>query len=527
MTAWDTALLFLARLMRDGPESAPHEEAIAFFLSGEIDAARRWCWEEISLRGLAPFSEAEENAIRGRFFTADYAYRDAIALFRSRGEFDFRLFSRYDGLFTDLGRALLYNGGGSQEEGAALFARWEAEAAPDDAQRDACIWYIIEMELNTSMEKGIARLEQWADKWHDGDYFADLYDRAAQWAVSRKNDDTLVRLFPAIERGSSGLTRAKYAYIIGRMLEEGRIGPLDRTPKAFFAIAYNESAAPYYYNEAHLYYRAMAGFRLGKEPDFIETHQEAGAATAITTKEGLFLQGFFTYGAKKYAAAWIRDYTETLPLDELRVLAGMLSEEGLWGEAIRLCVVYMKRPDFAVTPWDIALYYPRGYAELVNTFAERFAIDERVLFGLIRTESIFIPDIVSRAGAGGLMQLMPETALDTARTIANQGGPDYVVDDAVDRANPETNIHIGTSFLRSLMDTQASPLHAILSYNGGPNRIRRLARASDLPPDLFMESIEIKETREYGKKVLASAILYGHFYFSLKSDTLIADILGN
>jgi soluble lytic murein transglycosylase len=125
------------------------------------------------------------------------------------------------------------------------------------------------------------------------------------------------------------------------------------------------------------------------------------------------------------------------------------------------------------------------------------------------------------------MQLMPETAFDTARTIAAQGGPDYVVDDTVDRANPEINIHIGTYFLRHLLNTQASPLHAILAYNGGPTRIRRLSRASDLPPDLFMESIGIRETREYGKKVLASAILYNHFYFPLKSDTFIADIVNN
>jgi soluble lytic murein transglycosylase len=376
------------------------------------------------------------------------------------------------------------------------------------------------------METGIALLEQWADKWRDGDYFADLYDRVAQWAVSRKSWSTLVRLFPAIERGNSGLTRAKYAYIIGRALEEGRTGPLERPPEAFFAIAHDESGAPYYYHEAFLYYRVLAGLKLGKEPLFIGKREDR-EPYAISSKEGLFLQGFFTYGAKKYALAWIRDYTETLPLDELRALAGRLSEEGLWGDAIRLCTIYMKRPDFAVTPEDIVWYYPRGYEELVTAFAEQYGIDDSLLFGLIRTESIFIPDIISRAGAGGLTQLMPETALDTAKTIARQGGPDYVVDGTVDRANPEINIHIGTYFLRYLLDTQETPLNALLSYNGGPTRIRRLARASDFPPDLFMESLEIKETREYGKKVLAAAILYDYFYFSLKPDALIADILGN
>jgi soluble lytic murein transglycosylase len=122
---------------------------------------------------------------------------------------------------------------------------------------------------------------------------------------------------------------------------------------------------------------------------------------------------------------------------------------------------------------------------------------------------------------------MPQTALDTARTIARKGGPDYVVNDTVDRANPEANLHIGAYFLHHLMDTQTTPLNALLSYNGGPTRVRRWARASNLPPDLFMESVELKETREYGKKVLACAILYNRFYFSLKSDALVADIFGN
>jgi soluble lytic murein transglycosylase len=575
LTSWDRAILLLIRLVQNnyGPESDLHGALLDFFLADRIGGAQRWLWAEITLRELVPFLEAEENAIRGRFYTVDSAYRDALAVFRPAYTLDPRLFSRYGDLLTDLGRSFLY--GGYQEEGAALFIRWEAEtddsqaardfryiclyyagrmrrlnnkqdlatehftraleAAPDSLQKDACIWYLIEMALSKKTETGITLLEKWADTWHDGDYFADLYDRIAQWAASKNRFSTFAELFPAIERGNSGLTRAKYAYIIGRALEEGLIPPQDRTPEAFFAIAYNESGAPYYYNEALLYYRTLAGLKLGKEPDFIDKPQQnepdtvaaISDITAITTKEGKFLEGFFTYGAARYALAWIRDYTDTLPLEELRVFAKSLSENELWGDAIRLCTLYMKRPDFSLASEDIALYFPLGYAELVNRFAEQYHIDRGILFGLIRTESIFIPDIISHAGAGGLMQLMPQTALDTAKTMARQGGPDYVVEDSVDRANPEANIHIGVYFLRHLMDTQATPLHALLSYNGGPNRVRRWVRASDLPPDLFMETVELKETREYGKKVVASAILYNYFYFSLKPDTLIADSFGN
>jgi soluble lytic murein transglycosylase len=578
-SGWDQALQLLARLLKNSHEAENDlgEEMLDFFLSGDTGQARRWLWDEISRRELVPFHEAGADAVLGRFYTADYAYRDALALFRSSFEHDERLFFHYTDLFNDLGRAYYY--GGSQEEGAALFLDWEAEAAaennealrdfrylclyyagrmrratgkrelaaehftravelaPDSLQKDACIWYLIEMGFSQRMGTGIELLEKWADRWHDGDYFADLYDRVAQWAASTNNWRTLLDLFPTIERGSSGLTRAKYAYLIGRAMEEGLISSRNgvsagtsamsnRTPQSFFAIAYDENAAPYYYNEAHLYYRALAGLKLGKEPEFIEKPQQIEPYPMITG-EGRFLEGFFTYGAAKYASAWIRDYTNTLPLEELRELGRRLEENNLWGEAIRLCTIYMKRPDFVLTAKDIALYFPCGYEELVTRFAEEYRIERAVLFGLIRTESIFIPDIISRAGAGGLAQLMPQTALETARAIVRQGGPDYIADDTVDRANPETNVHIGVHFLRSLMDTQETPLNALLSYNGGPTRIRRWARASSLPPDLFMESIQLQETREYGKKVLACAILYNHFYFSLKFDALVADIFGN
>jgi soluble lytic murein transglycosylase len=573
-SAWDRAILLLARLLQNSydPGSDLGEEMLDFLLAGGTGQARRWLWDEITRRALVPFHEAGANAVQGRFYTADYAYREALAVFRASYEHDKRLFFRYPDLFNDLGRA--YYSGGSREEGAALFLDWEAEAAagdgeafrdfrylclyyagrmrratgkrelaaeyftravelaPDALQQDACIWYLIEMGFGQRMETGIELLEKWADRWHDGDYFADLYDRVAQWAASTNNWNTLLALFPAIERSNSGLTRAKYAYLIGRALEAGLI-PWEsaktdgnKTPQMFFAIAYNEDTAPYYYNETHLYYRALAGLKLGKEPDFIEKPQEI-EPYAMLTGEGQFLEGFFTYGAAAYASAWIRDYTDTLPIEELRALGRRLGEHNLWGEAIRLCTVYMKRPDFAITAEDIALYFPCGYAELVTRFAEEYDIDRAVLFGLIRTESIFIPDIISWAGAGGLAQLMPQTALETARLIAQQGGPDYIANGTVDRANPETNVHIGAYFLRSLMDTQATPLHALLSYNGGPTRVRRWARASRLPPDLFMESIELKETREYGKKVVACAILYNNFSFSLKSDALVADIFGN
>jgi soluble lytic murein transglycosylase len=129
---------------------------------------------------------------------------------------------------------------------------------------------------------------------------------------------------------------------------------------------------------------------------------------------------------------------------------------------------------------------------------------------------------------------MEETAVMTARAIARSGGPDYLLEAedgwTVDRTDPESNLHIGIHFLHYLMESQSHPLYAILGYNGGPTRIRRYLRAkgaAKLPPDIFMETLVLRETREYGKKVAGAAAIYASLYFGLKPEAILADIVGN
>jgi soluble lytic murein transglycosylase len=77
------------------------------------------------------------------------------------------------------------------------------------------------------------------------------------------------------------------------------------------------------------------------------------------------------------------------------------------------------------------------------------------------------------------------------------------------------------------------PLLSILAYNGGMNRVRRwyreAARNFDpslpaLPGDLFLETIELAETRNYGRKVISAALIYGTLYYDMKADSFLADI---
>jgi soluble lytic murein transglycosylase len=157
-------------------------------------------------------------------------------------------------------------------------------------------------------------------------------------------------------------------------------------------------------------------------------------------------------------------------------------------------------------------------------------LEAALLYGLIRTESAFQADIVSRAGAVGLTQLMPATAGEMADRIKRQGGPDYTENDGPDLRDPEVNVHIGAAYLSYLNNRMESPLLALLSYNGGMNRVRRWRNAENrspgtaLPEDLFLETVEYSETREYGRKVLSAAAVYGYLYYDLSMKDFFTDI---
>ena len=88
--------------------------------------------------------------------------------------------------------------------------------------------------------------------------------------------------------------------------------------------------------------------------------------------------------------------------------------------------------------------HPRKYAEYVVVYAEAYNVPEDVIYAVIRTESHFDSAAVSRAGAVGLMQLMPETFLWLTNDMLGEHLSEAVLYD------PETNIRYGTYLLSRL-----------------------------------------------------------------------------
>jgi soluble lytic murein transglycosylase len=236
-----------------------------------------------------------------------------------------------------------------------------------------------------------------------------------------------------------------------------------------------------------------------------------------------FLLGFFEYGAADLAFDFIKDDTDRFSPGELRALAAAFAATEHWEESIRVVAAYAGRAGYVMKKRDLELYYPRAFVDLVEPLAGDAEIPVEILFGLIRIESAFAPGIRSRAGAVGLTQLMPATAKEMAARISRRGGPNYA---EIPLEDPAANIHLGAVYLRYLMDRTESPLMALLAYNGGMGRLRRWRNAeAALPGDLFLETIEYNETREYARKVLTAAAAYGYLYYGMTMESVVADIL--
>ena len=120
---------------------------------------------------------------------------------------------------------------------------------------------------------------------------------------------------------------------------------------------------------------------------------------------------------------------------------------------------------------------PSSYLSIINSACTRYGVDPSLVHAIVKVESDFNPFAVSRKGAMGLMQLMPETALSL---------------NVRDTFSPHENIEGGVRYLRYLLDRYEGNLSLTLAaYNSGETSVKKWGT---IPP--------YKETQDYVKKIL-------------------------
>lgn len=155
---------------------------------------------------------------------------------------------------------------------------------------------------------------------------------------------------------------------------------------------------------------------------------------------------------------------------------------------------------------DLELRFPLTHRRQIERQADNTELDSAWVFAVVRQESAFMHDARSRAGALGLMQLMPATAKDQARRMRPR--PSWKRRHLLE---PDNNIRLGAAYLsRVFEDLYHHPVLATAAYNAGPNRVKQWLPDSELPADLWIELIPFSETRTYVRRVMTYTVIYEH-----------------
>lgn len=232
---------------------------------------------------------------------------------------------------------------------------------------------------------------------------------------------------------------------------------------------------------------------------------EDKAARAAVARDPALVRAIALHGAGRKAWA-AREWNDALSRfgDEQRRLAVAVAQDAGWFDR---GVFGLVNVDGERHPDELRLYelrFPIHHADSIQREAKRNRLDPAWVAAEIRAESIFDPTARSSADARGLMQVLPATGADVARRLGRPWGGGESLYDA------ETNIVLGTAYLRQLMDRYGGkPYEVIAGYNAGPAPLNRWqSQRPGMDPDFWIETISYKETRDYVARVLAFSVLY-------------------
>jgi soluble lytic murein transglycosylase len=155
----------------------------------------------------------------------------------------------------------------------------------------------------------------------------------------------------------------------------------------------------------------------------------------------------------------------------------------------------------------LEVIYPLDYGPLIEKYSKANDLDPYLMAALVAQESTFTADVRSSANAYGLMQLLPSTG----RRYAKRLGIRPFSTSSLTR--PETNIRLGMTYFKDLVDRFGVAYYALASYNAGDNRVAQwMMERPGVAADQFVDDIPFPETQSYVKRILGTAEDYRRLY---------------
>ncbi len=271
--------------------------------------------------------------------------------------------------------------------------------------------------------------------------------------------------------------------------------------RAIGATTGTAAAEPLYADIAGMrdYYGYLAADHLGKNYN-LNIHpspDDAQAQAALAAQPGMIRAHalFDCDMADDAGVEWAVELAAAKPATKIQA-AHLASRWGWYAQTIATLA--------QAGEWDdVPLRYPRPYAGLVADTSKETQVPIDWIYGVMRQESLFRKDAVSRADARGLMQMQPATAIAVAhRWHLPPPSRDSLYD-------PPEAVRLGAMYLRELLDKYDGHLdHSLAAYNAGPAALARWLPANALDADIWIENIPYTETRGYIQHILEHIVAF-------------------
>ncbi|MEX2481961.1 MAG: transglycosylase SLT domain-containing protein [Gammaproteobacteria bacterium] len=247
------------------------------------------------------------------------------------------------------------------------------------------------------------------------------------------------------------------------------------------------------------YYGFLAADALERDYDF--NHRPVAAGTAETAvlaaRPGLVRAHELYRLDRRYQAyrEW-RFELDRMDRREREVAASIATE---WGWLNQTIATLGRAESYD----DLELRFPVRHADLAAEYAAKRGLAAARILAIIRSESAFVHDARSAAGALGLMQLMPATARETARRIGLR------LDHLSRLYQPRENIALGSAYLQQMIARFGGNfVMAAAAYNAGPHRVRQWQGDTCAAADIWIDTIPFTETRRYARRALFYTAVY-------------------
>jgi len=271
--------------------------------------------------------------------------------------------------------------------------------------------------------------------------------------------------------------------------------------RAVAATRGDDTAVPLFAEIAGLrdYYGYLAADRL-KQPYNLNMRPsplDAAAQTALSSQAGM-IRAHELFDCDMTEDA-ISEWTAVLEGADtaLKVQAALLASR--WGWYFQAITTLAQTGEFD----DVTLRYPRPYLDAVNQAGKLAQLPQDWILAVMRQESLFRKDAVSRADARGVMQLVPSTASAIARRWhLSSPGRDGLFDPAI-------AVPLGAAYLRELLDRYGEQLAlSLAAYNAGPAAIAHWLPPGPMDADIWIENIPYNETRGYVQHILEHIVAF-------------------